>query len=613
MTDTSIDELSPLVFQISRISPKADNRTSIQKKFSVWLILITVALERLAFFSLVGNLILFLTSNSIRWTSLHSIMASLIFYGTSYISALAFSWISDAKLGRAKTILIGFVVYIIGYLFIPLFSKVEIFETLCNGRPTQIDESMPYSKEKCSIPITTVLVVTAIGVGTVQSNMAILGAEQIQEQKSTTQYFYKYYISVTIGCLLAFGLIAYIQQNKSYFIGYLISIILLVVTLVVFLIGYRCYIHIKPYDSVLTNFFPVLINAFQTWRKHRCYVRKMFSEHRFSNESMFSNDQYDDNNKEEFSFNMNEQSISFFDYAKGNNNGRFPDRIVDDIKSLRRIIIMFLLLVPYWLIYLQSNTTFIVQGVHMKIPLLQSHINRMPIVWLSLCDQTVHREIILNLFTIDQKSLFILVVVIFILNTCLYKRLHINNRPFSIKIRMVIGMISATLSMCLTGIVEIFRQKKCDSSFQQTIGNTTYYAADMSILYQFPQYISIGLSEVFTSVASLEFAYLAAPQSAQSLVMSLRFCSVGLSSFLGSAYINIYENVYENFTVTNLECKDTGKPELFYIYFFVLAVIQFIFIFIFLGCDRKFQILKASQHRFDTHLFIGPSSQTSNI
>ena len=27
--------------------------------------------------------------------------------GTSYISALVFSWISDGKLGRAKTILIG--------------------------------------------------------------------------------------------------------------------------------------------------------------------------------------------------------------------------------------------------------------------------------------------------------------------------------------------------------------------------------------------------------------------------------------------------------------------------------------------------------------------------
>ncbi|CAF3415129.1 unnamed protein product [Rotaria sp. Silwood1] len=534
MTDASIGESSPLVFHISGISPKTDNRTSMQKRFAVWFILITVAFERLAFFSLVGNLVLFLSSNSIRWTSFHSIIASLIFYGTSYISTLVFSWISDAKLGRAKTILIGFILYIIGYLFIQLFSIAEIYETLCNGPPTYMDESTPYFKEKCSTQITVVLIVTAIGVGVVQSNMAVFGAEQIREKTLTTQYFYKYYVAVNIGSLLAFGIIAYVQQNKSYFISYLISTILLVVTLIVFIIGHRCYIHIKPHDSVITNFFPVLINAFQTWYKHRYYIRKMSNERRLSNESMFSNDQYE-NNKDQILFNMNEQPISFFDYAKGTNNGRFPDRIVDDIKSLRRIIVMFLLLIPYWLIYVQSNTTFIIQGVHMRIPLLQSHINHMPVVWLSLGDQII------------------------------------------------------------------------------IIRNATYYAADMSIFYQFPQYISIGLSEVFASVASFEFAYLAAPQSAQSLVMSLRFCSVGLSSFLGSAYISIYESAYENFTVTNLECKDSEKSELFYIYFFILAGIQLIFIFIFLGCDRKFQILKASQHRFNTRLFIGTNSRTSDV
>ena len=61
----------------------------------------------------------------------------------------------------------------------------------------------------------------------------------------------------------------------------------------------------------------------------------------------------------------------------------------------------------------------------------------------------------------------------------------------------------------------------------------------MSVFFQFPQYVGIGLSEVFTSVASLEFAYLAAPRSAQSLIMSLRFCSAGLSSFFGSGIVGL--------------------------------------------------------------------------
>ncbi|CAF4119330.1 unnamed protein product, partial [Rotaria magnacalcarata] len=352
MANTAIDELCPLVFHPKHIPTKIDNRTKTQKALSVWFILITVGFERLAFYSLAGNLVLFLTSDSIRWTSFNSITASLIFYGTSYISAVVFSWISDAKLGRAKTIIIGFCLYLVGYLFIPLFSKVEIFEKLCGTLPAYMEESTSYSKETCSGLITAALVISAIGVGAVQANMAIFGAEQIQEEKFTTRYFYKYYIAVNTGCFLAFGIIAYVQQNKSYFIGYVISTILLAVTFVIFVAGYRCYIHIKPYDSVITNFFPILINAFQTKWKHQRCAREKLNKRRALKQSIYSSDDENENHDDSVS-DTDEQQISFFDYAKADHDGRYSDRIVDDVKSLRPIIAMFLLLIPYWLIYVQ--------------------------------------------------------------------------------------------------------------------------------------------------------------------------------------------------------------------------------------------------------------------
>lgn len=81
MEDGNIDEIAPLIFHTSRVPPKKDNRTQFHKRLAVWLILLAVGFERLAYYSLAGNLILFLTSNHIRWTSLHSITASFIFYG----------------------------------------------------------------------------------------------------------------------------------------------------------------------------------------------------------------------------------------------------------------------------------------------------------------------------------------------------------------------------------------------------------------------------------------------------------------------------------------------------------------------------------------------------
>ena len=50
----------------------------------------------------------------------------------------------------------------------------------------------------------------------------------------------------------------------------------------------------------------------------------------------------------------------------------------------------------------------------------------------------------------------------------------------------------------------------------------------------------MGLAEAFATVSSFEFAYYTAPRSAQTLFMSLHFASIGLSSFVGDIYVDIY-------------------------------------------------------------------------
>ncbi|CAF1563409.1 unnamed protein product [Rotaria magnacalcarata] len=588
MTETTADEVVPLVFKPNRILPNTDRRTPFQRNFAISLVLLSAGFERLAFYSLAGNLTFFLDSTLIKWSFPHTITTPLLFLGTSYISALVFSWISDGSLGRAKTIIIGFVIYIIGYIFMTLFANEHTHQNWCPKPDNTTDTVKPdFFDELCVQYILPTLIFTAIGVGAVQANVAVFGAEQVREQRNKTKYFDVYYAAVNTGGLIAFGAIAYLQINEGYFVGYLVPGVLLMVAFTLFIMGYKYYIYIKPYDSVITKFFPVLINAFQSWRSHRNNWRGTIDNNESHHDEAIV--EPEDDSTDYLSFTVTLASWSFFDYAKMQNGGRYADRIVNDIKSLRPIIVVFLLLIPYWLLYVQVETTFIVQGAHMKLP---TFFKEMPVVWLSLGNQ------------------IIIIVTIFFLNAFAYKRLQASGRSFPINTRIIIGLISAALAMCMAGTIEIIRQDVCKTqNFTQIIGDKQYLAANMSVFYQFPQYLGIALSEVFTSVASLEFAYLAAPQSAQSLIMSLRFCSAGLSSFFGLGIVSVLSTMYDTQASENYHNDDR-----YYIYFFLLAGLQVVFLLIFMACNRKFKILKIPNHHLNARHFILPQNlDSSNI
>lgn len=143
--------------------------------------------------------------------------------------------------------------------------------------------------------------------------------------------------------------------------------------------------------------------------------------------------------------------------------------------------------------------------------------------------------------------------------------------------------------------------------------------SSVSIYAQLAQNMCMGLAEIFATVASLEFAYLAAPRSAQSLLMSLQFCSLGVSSFIGKIYLLMYSTTTANFdfSVSSrndgmrmrqvrlpsvLQCQSLNKWT-FTWYFFVLAALQIPFIVVIYVCDRRFRILKFNPQQIETQQF----------
>ena len=187
--------------------------------------------------------------------------------------------------------------------------------------------------------------------------MAVFGAEQIQESRATTRYFDKYYIAVNLGAIIATLTVPLIQTDSddasptnSYFYGYLSAIIMLLVAMILFVLGRRYYIHTPPYDTVLMTCLPVTINAFRTWRQYQRSNSLVDSNSRRASNRRRS---YRNTISEEEPMLNDQPSQSILDFAKAAHRGKFPDRVVNDVKAFRRAVIVFLLLIPYWLIYCQ--------------------------------------------------------------------------------------------------------------------------------------------------------------------------------------------------------------------------------------------------------------------
>ncbi|KAK3089417.1 hypothetical protein FSP39_003469 [Pinctada imbricata] len=132
----------------------------------------------------------------------------------------------------------------------------------------------------------------------------------------------RFYWFINAGAFVAYLGVAYIQQNISFEIGFLIPLISMIVALIIFVAVKRQYVMTRP-GGVQDDPLGV------------CCATECQS----------------------------------FDHARERNGGKYDDEMVDGVIAVLRVLPVFVLFIFYWAIYSQMQTTFFLQSERLNVQL----------------------------------------------------------------------------------------------------------------------------------------------------------------------------------------------------------------------------------------------------
>uniref|UniRef100_K1P6N5 Solute carrier family 15 member 4 n=1 Tax=Magallana gigas TaxID=29159 RepID=K1P6N5_MAGGI len=405
-------------------------------------ILFTELCERLTFYSVTANLLLYGTT-VLDLESTTATSVSLYFTGTVFIIPVIGGYIADTLAGKYNTILGSGLIYV-------------------------------------------------LGTGGIKANVGPFGAQQVEDlgPEAVQSFFNWFYWFINAGSFIAFLGVAYIQQNVSFSLGYLIPFISMIVALVIFVAVKSKYKQTPPGGSIIVDSLGVCCDA---------GCRK-------------------------------------FDNARKSNGGKYPDDFVTGVIAVLRVIPVFLLIILYWAIYSQMQSTFFLQGERMDAKL---------------------GSVIMPIAVLNVFNTIIILILIPIMDKVVYPFLAKYNRSPTHLQRIGLGFVLSALSVLVAGILEIYRKKDIEENgvIEQKLSGDTFNASSISIFAQVPQFALVGASEVFASVSGLEFAYSQAPSFMQGLVMGLFLMTSGIGNYVSEAILEIVKEA------TGADPPDAWFPE----------------------------------------------------
>ncbi|XP_073031365.1 protein NRT1/ PTR FAMILY 6.1 [Primulina eburnea] len=541
--------------------------------------------ERMAYFGLSVNMVAFMFYVMHRPFEV-SANAVNNFLGISQASSVLGGFLADAYLGRYWTIAIFATIYLAGLTGITICATMKTLvpnQDECSQIALLLGNCEP-AKSWQMLYLYTVLYVTGFGAAGIRPCVSSFGADQFDERDRDykahlDRFFNFFYLSVTVGAIVAFTAVVYLQIKHGWGYAFGSLAIAMAMSNLVFFLGTPLYRHRLPGGSPLTRVAQVLVAAFRK-RKDSFHSSEFVGLYELPGKRSAIKGSSKIAHTDDFRC-LDKAALRLKE------DGPCPSPwklcTVTQVEEVK--ILVKLVPVPACTIMLNLVLTeFLTLSVQQAYT-LNTHIGRLklPVTCMPV---------------FPGLSIFLLLSLYYSVFVPVSRRITGHPHGASQLQRVGIGLAVSILSVAVSGIFESYRrhysiQHGYEASFLTPM-------PELSAYWLLIQYCLIGIAEVFCIVGLLEFLYEEAPDAMRSIGSAYAAVAGGLGCF-GATILN---NIVKAATGDARQRRpswlsqniNTGRFDYFYWLLTVLSVINFC-AFLYAACKYQYRTKEVLETR----------------
>ncbi|MBA0776317.1 hypothetical protein Gotri_011323 [Gossypium trilobum] len=440
----------------------------------------------------------------------------------------------------------------------------------CADEDLQQGQCIPYNGAQLGVLMVS-LCWLSIGTGGIKPCSIPFSVDQFdltteEGRKGNNSFYNLYYTTQTIVLLITQTVVVYIQNDISWPLGFGIPTLCMIFAIVLFFVGTRIYVYIKPKGSVVAGVAQVFVAAY---KKRRFYIPVDGVDGQFYDPPLTTSllCVRELHLTTQYRF-LNKAALVIDDEVNPDGSCKNPWMLctiqqVEDVKCLLNIIPIWVTSILGFLAMNQQGTFTVSQALKMdlqfgstiKIPAGSVGVITLIAiaVWLPFYD----RVLVPALEKITKLEGGITVLQ-----------------------RIGVGNLFSILTMLVSGFIETKRRNSALSH------GGPDGVAPMSVMWLTPQLILIGFAEIFSIVGLIEFYNKQFPEHMRSIGNSLIYLTFSLASYASNWIITIVNDVTGRCGSSWLSGDiNTSKLDKFY---FLIAGISLLDFVVFMFCARRY-------------------------